>query len=310
MNVCRAISRRTIPPTEDQTLFTLYWFNLFHEFFLASPDTDDDLLYFVRDEAPSLQVPVQPLNKEATPPQEGVFVQRKPVGSSDVPKLEGLVRWEETFYVNLIARLDYVVRVCICRDGKRVSCWQGRVFAEPLRHEHGKEKVDCVFPAIHFTVHELEKTVSLRTGEILCIELKAIENLSHYEADPSANDPSDQPPYMAWVGDDNSVVLFQGAVSYESLLSVKKKKGRGLSLKSSQKVVMKGPGGRGIAQMRISEHPREGPGDNDGALNLLKRGIEKIRENEASTPMLFCHLSHISLPWRVIIVDVMQHADS
>lgn len=77
------------------------WFDLFQECFLKVEDTDedgDDLLFFVR---------------QAQYDDNSVFVRRR-VGST-MPKLEDVVDWKGTFWLNLVVHLQCRLTVTVCQ---------------------------------------------------------------------------------------------------------------------------------------------------------------------------------------------------
>lgn len=292
MDVIRKIKAHlsSPPPTtpEDEASRTLRWFDYFNKHFLNTPENDDDILYFVR---------LQPPN-EASPP---IFVQRK-VGSA-VPRLEGLVNWEETFYLNLITKLlSYQVRLVVV-DGERVaSATQSTIYAEPSRY--GSKGMLCSFPIIYFASHnEGLQPLSLSKGQALCVELRSLL------ADPHrADDEHDAPDtkYTAWGIDSNMQILFQGAVTYESLLKVHAKKA-GLRPAQPQTVLMKGPEGRGHAQIHVTNLNAQSQGSLTANLaRITRNGPERDRK----VPTLSCTFDFIHLPWRLIVLDHFRHPQS
>ncbi|KAJ3041980.1 hypothetical protein HK097_002128, partial [Rhizophlyctis rosea] len=94
------------------------WFELFLEFFIeASPDTNDDLLFFVRGPPHEGQFP--------DPEPDPIFVKRKV--NNTVPALSDVVDWKQTFFLNLIIQSPCTLTVTICKkadgglDGKKKS---------------------------------------------------------------------------------------------------------------------------------------------------------------------------------------------
>lgn len=129
---------------------TLRWFDCFVEFFLRDQggghscsrsqggeregagggeeeeDDDDDILYFV----PTNQTE----DPEPLPPSaHRLLVKRRPMNGA-LPLLEAVIRWEETFAINLLARLHCHLRLTVLEAGGRIiSEVIHRVYADPVR---------------------------------------------------------------------------------------------------------------------------------------------------------------------------------
>lgn len=299
MEVIRQIKARLsngAPAGEGEAGRTLRWFDYFAEYFLDTPDEEEDILYFVRlhsnpDDA-----------DERHPP---LFVQRK-VGSA-VPRLEGQVNWEETFYVNLISKLlRYQVRLVILEGERVLTATQASVYAEPNRHD--PKQVHCSYPMIYFASHGSDlQPLALAPGQSLCVELCSLL------APPPPPIPAGM-QYEAWGVDDTMQVLFQGAVSYEALLKVHAKKA-GLRPAQPQKVLMRGPGGHGHAQIRVANLDAQSRGSLHANFARIARvGSDHHRGGgEAATAaaiLVECRFDFIHLHWRLIIMDHFRHPQS
>ncbi|KAJ3037340.1 hypothetical protein HDV00_001765 [Rhizophlyctis rosea] len=82
------------------------WFELFLEYFIeASPDTNDDLLFFVRGPPQEGMIP--------EPEPDPIFVKRKV--NNAVPHLDDVVDWKQTFFLNLIIQSSCTLTVTICK---------------------------------------------------------------------------------------------------------------------------------------------------------------------------------------------------
>ncbi|KAJ3296726.1 hypothetical protein HK104_001287 [Borealophlyctis nickersoniae] len=88
------------------------WFEIFVEYFLeSSPDTNDDLLFFVR---------AAPSSVSATgEPEDPIFVKRKI--NNALPSLTDVVDWKQTFFLNLIVQLPCTLTVAICKKASDVE---------------------------------------------------------------------------------------------------------------------------------------------------------------------------------------------
>lgn len=318
---------------------TLRWFDYFVEFFIEhNPPPSvitgsmdwDDLLFFVRD--------------QPRPGEEQIFVKRKLAESKKLPKLEGLVLWEETFYVNLIARLNCQLRVTVCerKDSRMIIVREAieRVFAEPTKGAVSESKVspfECSFPQIYFSVNNCHDNsvfgeIQIGRNQILCVEVRAIFGEGQREEEESydskANFTAEMKEkkveshkkeyyYEAW-GDDKSpspsLSLFQGAVTYEALAKVHKKKA-GLRAGAPQRVLMRGPEGHGYAQVQVINVEAASKDNFNGALQFFRDGLNRVtlfntnnkEEAPFPPPTLKCCLTFVNIHWRLLVLDLFRH---
>ncbi|KAI8813166.1 hypothetical protein BJ742DRAFT_791266 [Cladochytrium replicatum] len=96
---------------DDEDAKEPLWHSLFVDFFLQQENADlnDDLLFFVRaNSAPNADVELDP-----------VFVRRKV--SSDMPALDDVVSWKQTFFLNLIVQLACTLTVAVCKRATNIA---------------------------------------------------------------------------------------------------------------------------------------------------------------------------------------------
>lgn len=131
---------------------TLAWFHLFIKLFIDNDistvnhlnsnaqheDDEDDILYFVPLEGPSLITRNE--NRQKSAIGEAIIVRRKVKNSSSLPRLESLVNWKESVYLNMIVQMPFILRVSTCKvQGKNnenlklgvIRQVTTRVFASP-----------------------------------------------------------------------------------------------------------------------------------------------------------------------------------
>ncbi|PJF16758.1 hypothetical protein PSACC_03434 [Paramicrosporidium saccamoebae] len=260
----------------NQPVSSQHWFEHFVKYFVEHED-EDDLLFFVQ--------------------EDGIQVKRR-VGT-EMPQIDGPMQWEETFYVNLIARLRCEVRVTVVHNTNVQRQRSGRVFAEPTKGE--TLAFANSFPHIYFSVADSEKVfndIELSAGEALCVELRALLDDTADASDSSNASENNQ--YEAWREGESTVVLFQGAAPYEGLYGAHGKK-VGMRLSTPQKVLMRGPHGRGYAQVLLT--------DTEAAtLGSLRVGLQRALHPTSSR--LRCCLAFVHVHWRLIVLDLFRHRHS
>ncbi|XP_029350627.1 uncharacterized protein KIAA0930 homolog isoform X3 [Echeneis naucrates] len=177
----------------------------------------------------------------------------------DSKKLPGLgdpdIDWEESVYLNLILqKLDYVVTCAVCTRSDagdihihKKKCQE--VFASPSKHamDSKGEESKMSYPNIFFMIENFEEVFSDMTvgeGEMVCVELVASDKSNTFQG-----------------------VIFQGSIRYEALkkvydnrVSVAAKMAQRMSFgfykyNNMEFVRMKGPQGKGHAEMAVSRVP-------------------------------------------------------
>ncbi|XP_041112952.1 uncharacterized protein KIAA0930 homolog isoform X2 [Polyodon spathula] len=177
----------------------------------------------------------------------------------DSKKLPGLgdpdIDWEESVYLNLILqKLDYVVTCAVCTrsDGGDIHIHKKKsqqVFASPSKNpmDSKGEESKMSFPNIFFMIDSFEEVfgdMTVGEGEMVCVELVASDKNNTFQG-----------------------VIFQGSIRYEALkkvydnrVSVAAKMAQRMSFgfykyNNMEFVRMKGPQGKGHAEMAVSRVP-------------------------------------------------------
>ncbi|XP_077357596.1 uncharacterized protein KIAA0930 homolog [Festucalex cinctus] len=177
----------------------------------------------------------------------------------DSKKLPGLgdpdIDWEESVYLNLVLqKLDYVVTCAVCTRSDagdihvhKKKCQE--VFASPSKHamDSKGEESKISYPNIFFMIDNFDEVfqdMSVGEGEMVCVELVASDKSNTFQG-----------------------VIFQGSIRYEALrkvydnrVSVAAKMAQRMSFgfykfNNMEFVRMKGPQGKGHAEMAVSRVP-------------------------------------------------------
>ncbi|XP_046580369.1 uncharacterized protein KIAA0930 homolog [Haliotis rubra] len=233
-----------------------FWTKLFSQYFLdgsTSPDESrDDMLFYVRRN--KLGAKGKPASLQAE-----IEVYRR--DSKKLPSLDDkTVDWEETVYLNIILH-QFVYRVtcavCTRTDEKNLQIlrkFTQRVYPSPSRRRmdsKGTEE-EITYPNIFFTVDNFEEAfqdIIIRDSENIAVELLATDKDGSFQG-----------------------LIFQGSVKYESLkrvydarISLTSKMVQRMSLgwfkghKRVEYMRMRGPQGKGHAEMAVSRVKGSGP---------------------------------------------------
>ncbi|KAL1921214.1 uncharacterized protein VTP21DRAFT_10930 [Calcarisporiella thermophila] len=276
------------------------WLELFTKYFVENADSrHDDMLFFVR----------QP--HAGNDGEEPVFVKRRQA-NNQLPPVDDLVLWKETFYLNLIVQLPCKLTVAVCRrvtenDKTSMMCSRKhvskRVYALPTksRVDMKESRWECSYPLIYYVIDDYEDMFAnlvVKEGEYLCVELAVTiphatntEDLqqkqrrqrdksgNHHELDDSGDEEDEEDdggPFTPYGLSGSSrasnkpfpqpsatkITLFQGAASYSAMLDIYRQKSVGKSSSrrfhlgshkpSTEYIMMRGPGGKGHAQVAIT----------------------------------------------------------
>ncbi|XP_064795291.1 uncharacterized protein KIAA0930 homolog [Oncorhynchus masou masou] len=228
----------------------VFWTWMFSTYFMEklSPREQDDMLFYVRRKL-SYVSPDQSEGKKVD-----VEVYRR-----DSKKLPGLgepdIDWEESVYLNLILmKLDYVVTCAVCTrsDAGDIHIHRKKsqqVYASPSKHamDSKGEESKMSYPNIFFMIDNFEEVfcdMTVGEGEMVCVELVASDKSNTFQG-----------------------VVFQGSIRYEALkkvydnrVSVAAKMAQRMSFgfykyNNMEFVRMKGPQGKGHAEMAVSRVP-------------------------------------------------------
>ncbi|XP_013065789.1 uncharacterized protein KIAA0930 homolog isoform X2 [Biomphalaria glabrata] len=232
-----------------------FWPDMFSQYFLNSSsysdDCRDDMLFYIR-KNPDLKSKhghIQPL----------VEVYRR--DSKRLPTLtEPTIDWEETVYLNIILhQFEYTLTCGLCTrtDEKNLQIlkkFSQRVYPSPSRRSMDSKGTheEITYPNIFFTVDDFEEAFQdliVRDSESVAVELTASDKQKLF-----------------------SVVLFLGSVKYDALkrvydgrasLTQKITQRMSMGLIKNKKRVefmkMRGPRGKGCAEMAVSRLKGSGP---------------------------------------------------
>ncbi|XP_035673513.1 uncharacterized protein KIAA0930-like [Branchiostoma floridae] len=220
-----------------------FWTKVFSEYLVdsGSDDLRDDMLFFIRkisharDQQPVTEVDVYRRDSKRLP-------------SPGDPSID----WEETVYLNLILQqFEYQLTCAVCtKEGKELTVhkrYSSRVYASPNKHRMDRKDTESEvsYPNIFFMIDNFDEVfgdISVQEGEMVCVEL-----LARYRQDSFKS------------------VIFLGSIRYEALkkvydgrASVTSKMAQRMSLglyhgkERVEFVRMKGPQGKGYAEMAVS----------------------------------------------------------
>ncbi|XP_031376399.1 uncharacterized protein KIAA0930 homolog isoform X2 [Punica granatum] len=328
----------------DVEMDSQFWHDVFDLYFVRGKESrgrqDDDLIFLVR----KMSSQAYRDNPEGTSP---FFVRR---WASKMEKLVGDISadvdWRRSFYLNLIAHTSYTITVAICshQDLRNHQAGQDTQLS-PIYKE---VETSPAYPDICFAVDDFDSTfdavVLSSTDHCYCVLLNAHDGAAF----PSVKELSDgsssnAPPGKVETnpGSSNSkkITLFSGFVSYQMVLEAynagKSQFGSLLSLGHSpgktDRLFMKGPGGRGEVEVAVSgvvdqSHEDAGP---FSPVSVSRRGfgIGSIFQKAATVASvaakhayaaasaatnheeemipLKCCLMSVSLPWEHIAYDLL-----
>ncbi|XP_005093510.1 uncharacterized protein KIAA0930 homolog isoform X2 [Aplysia californica] len=232
-----------------------FWPDLFAQHFLnggSSPDDSrDDMLFYIRKnpELKNRHGMIQPL----------VEVYRR--DSKRLPALdEPSIDWEETVYLNIILhQFEYTITCGLCtrtaeQNLQILKKFSQRVYPSPSKRSMDSKGTheEITYPNIFFTVDDFEEAFQdliVRDSESVAVELTARDKGGHF-----------------------SSVIFLGSVKYDALkrvydnrasLTQKLTQRMSMGLIKNKKRVeflkMRGPRGKGCAEMAVSRLKGSGP---------------------------------------------------
>ncbi|CAH3039990.1 unnamed protein product [Pocillopora meandrina] len=253
-SICRERRRENLDKESEEGFIVLaiesFWTRLFSQYFVCSEDeTRDDLLFYVRGKSSNKDGKVDKDYQESK-----VAVFRK--DSKVLPSLgDPGIDWEESVYLNLILhQFEYTLTCAICtkpqeKEMRVLSRISQKVYASPNRRRMDSKgsSAEISYPNIFFILDNFEETFrdfALQENEMVCVELVAKDKTESVEG-----------------------VIFLGSIRYESLkkvydgrASVASKVARKVSMgwwkgpANVEFIKMKGPGGKGHAEMAITQH--------------------------------------------------------
>ncbi|XP_017419738.1 uncharacterized protein LOC108329881 isoform X2 [Vigna angularis] len=349
--------------TSDVEMDMRFWHDVFDLYFVRGMESrgrqDDDLVFFVR----KLGSHGSGSNNK-TEIVEPYFVRRW------APKLQDLVDetsidvdWRRSFYLNLIAHTSFSVTVAICSRQDLLNHRTGEdtplspiykivktVYASPSRVNFqldSKKEVETTpaYPDICFAIDDFDSTfdavVLTEKDHCYCVVLNAHDGAA-FPSEKVSNDCNNSSNLEVHTRStkkkDTKLTLFSGFVSYQmvrdaydggrsrfgSLLSV------GHSSGKTDRIYMKGPGGRGEVEVAVSgvaDQSHEDSGPFSPVISKKGFGLGVIVRRAASAASvaarhayaaastsssnfddlipLKCSLMSISLPWECIAYDLL-----
>lgn len=342
-----------------------FWHDVFDLYFVRGKESrgrqDDDLVFFVR----KLGSHGSGSNNK-TESVDPYFVRRWAPKLSDLVDETSIdVDWRRSFYLNLIAHTSFSVTVAICSHQDLLNHRAGQdaalspiykvvktVYASPTRVNFqldSKKEVETTpaYPDICFAIDDFDSTfdavVLTEKDHCFCVVLNAHDGAA-FPSEKVSNDCSTSGSSSLEVHSssakkkDTKLTLFSGFVSYQmvrdaydagrsrfgSLLSI------GHSSGKTDRIYMKGPGGRGEVEVAVSgvaDQSQEDSGPFSPVISKKAFGLGVIVRRAASAASvaarqayaaasssspnfdelipLKCSLMSISLPWEYIAYDLL-----
>ncbi|KAJ4701583.1 CW7 [Melia azedarach] len=341
-----------------------FWHDVFDLYFIRGKESrgrqDDDLLFFVR--KMGLHGYGFNDNAEDIPPY---FVRRWAPKLDDLlSKSLTEVDWRRSFYLNMIAHTTFSVTVAICSHQVLRNHQTGKdtplspiykvvktVYASPSRvnfHLDSKKEVETTpaYPDVCFAIDDFDSTfdavVLSDPDHCYCVLLNAHDGAAFPSEKESPDSSSSNSPLKINVDSgkmrDTKLTIFSGFVSYQMVREAydagKSRFGSLLSLGHSpgktDRLYMKGPGGRGEVEVAVSgvaDQSQQDLGPFSPVVSKRGFGIGSIVRKAASVASvaakhayaaasatttsddemlpLKCCLMSISLPWEHIAYDLL-----
>ncbi|RGB36446.1 hypothetical protein C1646_697264 [Rhizophagus diaphanus] len=268
------------------------WPDLFEEFFLVNSDTkNDDLLFFVR-QTHSENENLDPVFVKRKTTPNSLPPLDDPVLWKETFFLNLIVQLPCKLTVAVCTRTPNDnsngpnQKTSMTCSKKHVS---KRVYALPTksRMDVKETSMECSYPLIYYVIDDYEdmfEHLIVTDGEYLCVELAVtIPNKSDDDDDLSDRDNDSDDDYYGTSANinrssnrfrrsmtngpfpqpsnDSKITLFQGAASYSNLLEIYKQKAAnklnkrfkmGPVTPPTEYIMMRGPGGKGHAQVAIT----------------------------------------------------------
>ncbi|KAI3696812.1 hypothetical protein L6452_29378 [Arctium lappa] len=362
---------KTIVDEEDASDVEMdqrFWHDVMDLYFIGGRESkeqqDDDLLFFVK--KLSLHRHGFNDNLEGNAPY---FVRRWAVKLDDlVGESSMIVDWRRSLYLNLIAHTSYSVTVAICSHQSLQNHQSSQqtplspiykivktVYASPSRvnfHLDSRKEVETkpAYPEICFAVDDFDSTfdavVLTDTDHCYCVLLNAVGGAAFPSEKPLQDNNSSEkssPKHDVDAGKTNKtkLTLFSGFVSYQMVREAYDAGKSGFesflpfghSSGKTDRIYMKGPGGRGEVEVAVSGvvdrsldesgpnsslHTSSSQGGNKlGALVRKAASVAQVaaknayaaassnRNSDGGMVPLKCCLMSISLPWEHIAYDLL-----
>ncbi|XP_014498440.1 uncharacterized protein KIAA0930 homolog isoform X4 [Vigna radiata var. radiata] len=350
--------------TSDVEMDMRFWHDVFDLYFVRGMESrgrqDDDLVFFVR----KLGSHGSGSNNK-TEIVEPYFVRRWAPKLQDLVDETSIdVDWRRSFYLNLIAHTSFSVTVAICSHQDLLNHRTGEdtplspiykivktVYASPSRVNFqldSKKEVETTpaYPDICFAIDDFDSTfdavVLTEKDHCYCVVLNAHDGAA-FPSEKVSNDCSNSSNLEVHTRStkkkDTKLTLFSGFVSYQMVRDAYDAGGRsrfgsllsvGHSSGKTDRIYMKGPGGRGEVEVAVSgvaDQSHEDSGPFSPVISKKGFGLGVIVRRAASAASvaarhayaaastsssnfddlvpLKCSLMSISLPWECIAYDLL-----
>ncbi|BAT77936.1 hypothetical protein LR48_Vigan04g240100 [Vigna angularis] len=350
--------------TSDVEMDMRFWHDVFDLYFVRGMESrgrqDDDLVFFVR----KLGSHGSGSNNK-TEIVEPYFVRRWAPKLQDLVDETSIdVDWRRSFYLNLIAHTSFSVTVAICSRQDLLNHRTGEdtplspiykivktVYASPSRVNFqldSKKEVETTpaYPDICFAIDDFDSTfdavVLTEKDHCYCVVLNAHDGAA-FPSEKVSNDCNNSSNLEVHTRStkkkDTKLTLFSGFVSYQMVRDAYDAGGRsrfgsllsvGHSSGKTDRIYMKGPGGRGEVEVAVSgvaDQSHEDSGPFSPVISKKGFGLGVIVRRAASAASvaarhayaaastsssnfddlipLKCSLMSISLPWECIAYDLL-----
>ncbi|XP_031559817.1 uncharacterized protein KIAA0930 homolog [Actinia tenebrosa] len=255
-NICRERRRKNIDKVSDGGFVVLaiesFWTRLFSQYFINNNDESrDDLLFYVKGNTGSKS------ESSSRTAEARIAVFRK--DAKNLPSLgDPDINWEETVCLNLVLhQFEYILTCAVCtkplekelRILRRIS---QKVYASPNRRRMDSkgEGTEISYPNMFFIIDNFEevfKDFSIKDNEMVCVELVA-------------HDKTDSIQGVIFLGSIRFEALkkvYEGRASVATKMAQKVSMGWWKGQSTVEFIKMKGPGGKGHAEMAICR-PKDG----------------------------------------------------
>ncbi|RDY03135.1 hypothetical protein CR513_13320 [Mucuna pruriens] len=332
-----------------------FWHDVFDLYFVCGKESrgrqDDDLVFFVRKLGSHGSG-----SDNKTESVDPYFVRRWAPKLSDlIDETSVDVDWRRSFYLNLIAHTSFSVTVAICSHQVLVNHRTGQ--DTPLSPIYKEVETTPAYPDICFAIDDFDSTfdavVLTEKDHCYCVVLNAHDGAA-FPSEKVSNDCSTSDSSSLEVHTssakkkDTKLTLFSGFVSYQMVRDAydvtyipsfctaagKSRFGSllsgGHSAGKTDRIYMKGPGGRGEVEVAVSgvaDQSQEDSGPFSPVISKKGFGLGVIVRRAASAASvaakhayaaasasspnfdemipLKCSLMSISLPWEYIAYDLL-----
>ncbi|GLT93622.1 hypothetical protein SLE2022_114050 [Rubroshorea leprosula] len=349
----------------DVVMDRRFWHDVFDLYFIRGEESrgrqDDDMIFFVR-KSMSKRVGFNDDDEETAP----YFVRRWAPELDELLMGESLaeVDWRRSFYLNMIAHTKYSVTVAICSHRQLRNHQAGQstslssiykvvktVYASPSRvnfHLDAKKAMETApaYPDICFAVDDFDSTfdavVLTDTDHCYCVLLNVLDGPAFpREKEVDDGNSSNNLPLRVETNSEkihnSKLTIFSGFVSYQMVRDAydagRSRLGSllllGNSPRKTDRLYMKGPGGRGEVEVAVSGVSDQSQQDADPYSPVITKkgsGIGSFFRKAASFASLAgkqayaaaantdsddkilplkCCLMSITLPWEHIAYDLL-----